>query len=281
MTVTTLDSAPNLLALYGKAVLTGFARRGGALPDTGYELTGVTVDAAHLAAYDRVCGFRLSDELPLTYPHILGFPLQIKLMTDPGFPFPLVGSVHLANRITRTRPLPRGERFGIRVRAEHLRPHAKGRQFDVVTEVSAGGEVVCTGVSTYLRRGGGSGEREPAAPGAAPPATATWRVPGDTGRRYAEVSGDRNPIHLYPLTARPFGFRRAIAHGMWTKARCLAAFEGRLPDACTVDVRFQRPVLLPATVGFAVEWTDEGAGFQLFGARTGEPHLTGTLTRRP
>jgi acyl dehydratase len=279
--VTALKSPPNLTALYGKAVLTGFARHGGALPDTGYELTGVTVDAAHLAAYARVCGFRLSEELPLTYPHILSFPLQMKLMTDPGFPFPLVGSVHLANRITRTRPLGRGERLDIRVRVENLRSHQKGRQFDLVSEVSAAGEVVCAGVSTYLRRGGGSGEREPAARDDPLRPTATWRVPADTGRRYAEVSGDRNPIHLYPLTARLFGFPRAIAHGMWTKARCLAAFEGRLPDSCTVGVRFQRPMLLPATVGFAARQTDAGWDFRLSGARTGEPYLTGTVSRHP
>jgi hypothetical protein len=283
--VRTLESSPNLTALYGKALLSGFARRGDELPDTGYELTGVAVDAEHLAAYDRVCGFRLSEELPLTYPQVLSLPLQVKLMTDPGFPFPLVGSVHLANRITRTRPLGRGERLGIRVRVENLRPHRKGRQFDVVTEVRSdedpGGEVVSTGVSTYLRRGKGSGEREPATRDDPPRPTATWRVPADTGRRYAEVSGDRNPIHLYPLTARLFGFPRAIAHGMWTKARCLAGFEGRLPDSCTVDVRFQRPVLLPATVCLAVRRTDVGADFRLFGAHGGESHLTGTITRRP
>src|SRR5262249_31062734 len=166
------DSPPNLVALYGKAVLTGLTRRGGGdLPDTAYELPRVAVSRAHLATYNRVCGFRLTDELPATYPHVLGFPLQIKLMTDPGFPFALVGSVHLANRISQTRPLRVGEKLGIRVHVANLRPHAKGRQFDMITEVASGGEVVWTGVSTYmsrasaakstsarLRRGGGTGE---------------------------------------------------------------------------------------------------------------------------
>ena len=83
------------------------------------------------------------------------------------------------------------------------------------------------------------------------PATATWQLPGDLGRRYGSVSGDLNPIHVHPLTARLFGFPSAIAHGMWTKARCLAALDGRLPDAFTVEVAFKRPILLPATVQFA------------------------------
>ncbi|HEU5473042.1 MAG TPA: MaoC/PaaZ C-terminal domain-containing protein [Actinophytocola sp.] len=282
--ITTLRSAPNLAALYGRAVLTGLTRRGGGeLPDTGYRLAGVTVDRAHLADYDRVCGLRHCDELPPTYPQILSFPLQVKLMTDPGFPFPLVGSVHLANRITWTRPLHAGERLDIRVRVADLRPHPKGRQFDMITEVCTGDEPVCTAVSTYLRRGAGSGDGGDARPepGPAPEPTAVWRVPADTGRRYAEVSGDRNPIHLHPLTARPFGFRRAIAHGMWTKARCLAAFEGRLPDAGTIEVRFKLPVLLPATVGFTARPTGSGHAFQVFDARTGRPHLAGELSRLP
>ena len=76
-------------------------------------------------------------------------------------------------------------------------------------------------------------------------------MPGDIGRRYAAVSGDRNPIHLHALTAQAFGFPSAIAHGMWLKARTLASLEGRLPDAYTADVAFKLPVLLPSTVSIA------------------------------
>jgi acyl dehydratase len=277
MTIRELHATPRLVPLFGRAVLTGFTRRGGDLPDTVYEQREVAVDAEQLAAYNKVCGFRLTDELPATYPHILSFPLQVKLMTDPGFPFPLVGSVHLANRITQTRPLRIDEKPTLRVHVSNLRTHPKGRQFDLISEALVDGAPVWTDVSTYLRRGGGSGkdvakeERTPQEP------TAIWRVADDIGRRYAEVSGDRNPIHLHPLTARLFGFPRAIAHGMWTKARCLAAFEGRLPDAYTVDVRFKLPVLLPAKVGFAAETTESGWNFQLFDARTGKPHLAGTI----
>jgi acyl dehydratase len=279
MAVKELRNTPNLVALYGKAVLTGFTRHGGELPDTVYELPHVPVDAERLAVYNRVCGFRLTGELPVTYPHVLSFPLQIKLMTDPGFPFPLVGSVHLANRIAQTRPLRVDDKLGLRVRVANERPHAKGRKFDMISEVIVAGDVVWTGVSTYLRRGRGSGEEGSGKVPATPPEpTALWHVPGDIGRRYAEVSGDRNPIHLHPLTARLLGFRRAIAHGMWTKARCLAAFEGRLPDAYTVDVRFKLPVLLPARVGFATHPTEDGWSFDLFDARTRKPHLAGMIS---
>jgi acyl dehydratase len=104
-----------------------------------------------------------------------------------------------------------------------------------------------------------------------------WRVPGDIGRRYAAVSGDVNPIHLHPLTARAFGFPRAIAHGMWCKAHALAALESRLPDAFTVDVAFRKPVLLPSTAHFVVRPT--GGGFDLGLLRAGKDgeHLVGTV----
>ncbi|MGQ0838414.1 MaoC family dehydratase [Actinokineospora sp.] len=271
-----LTESPNLGVLFPKAVLAGFTKRGGALPDRVYTRSGVRVDPRQLAAYDRVCGFGLTDEVPATYPHVLGFPMQVKLMTDADFPFPLVGSVHLANRVTQTRALRVDEEFALRVHAANLRPHAKGTQFDMVSAALVEGEAVWHEVSTYLRRGPGSGSAGRDAYPEPPRPSATWRVPDDIGRRYAEVSGDRNPIHLHPLTARLFGFPRAIAHGMWTKARCLAAFEGRLPAAYSVDVRFKLPVLLPAKVAFSATPHAGGWDFALFGDR--KPHLAGTIT---
>lgn len=285
MAIRELDSTPSLATLYPKALLGGVLRSvgskrpsGSSLPDTELVRTGIVVDPAHLAAYNTVCGFRLSDELPATYPHMLAFPLQMALMTEPGFPFPLLGMVHVANRITQHRSLRLGEPLTVRVRAENLRPHEKGRQFDVISEAQVGDETVWTDVSTYLRRGGSSDSsvrREQLAP---PTPDAIWRVPGDIGRRYAEVSGDRNPIHLHPLTARLFGFPKAIAHGMWTKAHALSAFEGRLPEAFTVDVRFKQPVLLPGKAGFTTWSTPEGWAFELWHASKPKPHLDGTIT---
>jgi acyl dehydratase len=288
MTVRHLDSTPSLGTLYPKAALGALLPGGGkgepVLPATELVRDGVSVDPAHLASYDRVCGFRLGDTLPVTYPHVLAFPLQVALMTEKDFPFPLLGMVHVANRITQHRPIGLDERFTLRVRAQNLRPHEKGRQFDVVSElVPEGGESPAwTDVSTYLRRGGsageGSGGKERRQQLAQPSPKAVWRVPDDIGRRYAEVSGDRNPIHLHSLTARMFGFPAAIAHGMWTKARCVAAFEGRLPAAYTVDVRFKLPVLLPAKVAFTPWRTGDGWAFELWHARKPKPHLEGTVT---
>jgi acyl dehydratase len=275
-------------------------RRGDTLPDTELVLPSVRVDAEHVAAYSRVCGFGIRDELPATYPHVLAFPLAMQLMTDRSFPFPTIGSVHVANRITLYRPLRLTDTFTLSVRCVDLRPHERGRQFDVVHEATVDGDLVWRDTSTYLRRsptpGAPEGQHASATPStghakgqhaSATPSTeqsgagsARWRVGQDVGRRYASVSGDRNPIHLYALTARMLGFPRAIAHGMWTKARCLAALEGRLPESYTVDVAFKLPVLLPATVAFGATRRD-GWEFWLRDARSGRPHLTGTVVPGP
>ena len=234
-----------------------------------------------MAAYDAVCGFPVKDTVPLTYPHLLGFPLHLRVMTDPAFPFPAMGTVHLTNTITAHRAITVGETVEVTVRPENLRPHAKGRTVDFVTEVTAEGELVWEGRSTYLRRGKGAATDAATAPPYedVPTSGLTWRLEGDLGRRYAAVSGDRNPIHLYALTAKALGFKRQIAHGMWSKARCVAALENRLPDAVTVEVAFKKPIFLPGKVAFGSRQTDEGFAFVLRDPRSGAPHLQGRTTR--
>jgi hypothetical protein len=252
------------------------------LPGTVLERPHVVVDPAHLAAYNEVCGFRLGNELPATYPHILAFPLQIQLMTQPTFPFPLIGLVHLRNVITQRRPMRVDEDFSLRVWVENLRPHDKGQQFDFVSEAVVPGEdePVWRDVSTYLRRSGKKSDGKKETQLAPPAPKAIWRIPADIGRRYAAVSGDSNPIHLYPVTAKLLGFPKAIAHGMWTKAHSLAAFEGRLPEAFELDVRFKLPVLLPAKAAFTSWQLDDGFAFELWDARKPRPYLQGRITAK-
>jgi acyl dehydratase len=165
------------------------------------------------------------------------------------------------------------------VRAERFGAHPKGAQVDLVAEVDAGGERVWDGRSTYLARGASAPAADPAArpevPGVDGPAAATWRVAAGTGRRYARVSGDVNPIHLHPLTARAFGFPRAIAHGMWTAAHALAALQGRLPGSFTYDVAFGKPLLLPSTVELRTRRTGQGWILDVRGSRG--VHLTATI----
>jgi hypothetical protein len=279
-----------LFARAGAAMVPGasllpFVGGGGRdVPDLRLRLADVEVDGARLASYDRVCGFRLRDVLPATFPHILAFPLQLSLMTDPAFPFPAIGLVHIFNRITQHRAIWSSERLQIDVRATPVEDHPRGKQFSLRSEVRVGDELVWEEISTNLKRGEGS--EAAMAPGSELPrpedlpAAATWTLPGDLGRRYGSVSGDLNPIHVHSLSARLFGFPSAIAHGMWTKARCLAALESRLPEAFTVEVAFKKPILLPGKVEFC-EADGPGEAFNVQfvvrDPRKGRSHLDGLV----
>ena len=297
----TLASSPHILPLYARAaapmvpgasLLPFIPGGGGEIPELDLRLEGVVADPADVAAYAKVCGFGLRGSLPVTYPHVLAFPLHMAVMADGGFPFGAVGLVHVENRIEQHRPIGLDEELTIRVRPTPLQPHSKGRTFSLLTEVTAGGEVAWESVSTMLRRGKGDanavvpgmrGEVRSGAGAFAPlpaetPASAEWKLGGDLGRRYASVSGDRNPIHMHSLTAKPLGFPAAIAHGMWTKARCLAALENRLPDAFSVDVRFRKPILLPGRVEFASATEGDEIAFAVRDARAQTPHLDGRVT---
>jgi acyl dehydratase len=288
VTTRTFDKAPSTAPMMLKAVLPALPVIGGLpgvkhaakdVPDLVLERSGVTVDPAHLARYNRVCGFSESDTLPATYPHMSAFPLHMALMTDTAFPFAPMGLVHLRNSITQHRPIGVGESFDVSVRAADLRPHPKGRLVDLLTSVTVDGEVVWDETTTLFARGKGGSPEETPAPlegVEAPSGAAQWKLGGDLGRRYGAVSGDRNPIHLHPLTAKAFGFPRNIAHGMWTKAHVLAALQNRLPKAFTIDVEFKKPILLPGTVTFGSR-TD--GGVTTVGVRSGEKaHLVGRIT---
>ncbi|GAA2743304.1 MaoC/PaaZ C-terminal domain-containing protein [Terrabacter aerolatus] len=249
----TLDGAPDLRRIYATAAL----RRGNdsdTLPDVRYSRAGIRVDVDDLVAYSRVCRFPVTGALPSTYLHLVAFPLQMQVMSGDRFPLPLLGAVHVENRIEATRPVGVDEPLDVSVWAQDLRPHRRGRQVDLVSEASVRGETVWRGISTYLSRGTEHADTESSDPpsteqlasvGAGP----LWLLAEGTGRSYAAVSGDWNPIHVHALTARPLGFPTAIAHGMYSYARVLASLGPRLPaSGLTSRVWFRKPVRLPSTV---------------------------------
>ncbi|WP_147918836.1 MaoC family dehydratase [Ruania zhangjianzhongii] len=308
----TLDRVPSLGGLYANA-LGRSARlmirppvRSTALPEVVYRVAGVPVDREELVAYQHLFGDAATDTLPAGFVHVLGFPVAMAVMAREDFPLPLLGMVHIANRVDQHRALHTEERLTVRAWAENLAAHRKGTQVELVVEVtgSAVDGVAWRGVSTYLAKGnslpGLPAAAESAPVGAAwgedlPEPTAQWRLTADTGRRYAQVSGDRNPIHLGSVPAKLFGFNRAIAHGMYTAARALAASGIGGAEVLTWEVAFGKPVLLPSTVSFAVRTGDPGPGGAGAGAgeagdgraveylgwnqRSGARHFSGSITR--
>jgi hypothetical protein len=143
-----------------------------------------------------------------------------------------------------------------------MRVESPGRQvvaFDVTYE--QGGLACATCRSTYLAWKEKDAPRGPAAPAPLPP-DETWELPANEGRRYAALSGDYNPVHLWPLSARLFGYARPLLHGMDAVGRALAAIErGHGRPVATLAAEFRKPILLPATVQLA--WASEPGHFQV------------------
>ncbi len=283
----TFSTPPTLGAGYRRAL---FSRKPGLRAGQvlgGFEAScaGLSLDPAKVAAYREVCGFAKGDDVPLTFPHILAAPLHMAVLTCPQFPIPAMGIIHGRNSIVQHRALKAGESLDFVVKVDGSRDVRNGYEFDVVTLASSGSELAWESVTTvFVRRKAPEGApktpREKPADPVPMAETKPWAVPHDQGRRYAKVSGDYNPIHLWPITARLLGgFPRPIAHGMWSLARCVAELEGRAPaPVARLDVEFKRPVLLPAKAVFGATPDGDGFAYDLRDKEGKKQYLSGTWT---
>ena len=287
--VTRINKPSPTLELYARAaagsVLPGSLWGGGTeVPDEALERI-LTPDREELAQYSAVCGFGAADTLPVTYPHVLGFPLSMQLMTGRSFPLPVLGMVHVGNVITVHQAIPADAALTVRVHAEGPFPHPRGAEVDLVTEVLRDGELVWHEASTYLSRGskiaaGTDAAARPRVDWPVPTAAAharEVRIAGDIGRRYGSASGDRNPIHMHSVSARAFGFKRAIAHGMWTLANSLAVAGLPCDPPYRVAAAFRKPVFLPASARLLTATEGRRLVVWLTGASPETVHVVATV----
>ena len=298
-----LAEMPSLSKLYVNAAASAARRRllgahgGTALPAESHEVRGVRAGVDNLTAYQHLIGETASDILPAGFIHALAFPLAMSVMNRDDFPLPLLGMIHLENTVEQSAPVLFTEPLDIRAWAENLRGHRAGTQLDLVAEVRGAAEdgnaadtVRWRGVSTYLAKGvflpGIDKPSTAQAPAAftAPDPTALWQLGVDTGRAYAAVSGDFNPIHLSVLSAKALGMRRSIAHGMYLASRALADVGAAKGDSFRWDVRFEAPVFLPARVALDISTTQAeegtwlGSEYVAWSPRSGRKHFSGSVT---
>jgi hypothetical protein len=254
-----------------------------AVPRMSVSLNELRFDAERLRAYRAICGFPEGGAVPITYPQVHAIGLQMHLLSQKQFPLPLIGLVHLKNRIVQERLLDEDETFAVTVGVIGHKTTERGLEFELeTTYTDTAKRVVWTAVATVLHRAKSGGGRKKASP----PREEQSRLsdyqaidaPADIGRRYGRISGDMNPIHLYPLTAKLLGFDRHIAHGMWTLARSCALVQphlGRAPRELLVQ--FRQPLFLPGRAALRYGPEGEGFGFTLIGRDSGKTHLNGSL----
>lgn len=280
----TLLQMPGAAGLYARALGTARRKPGKTvrLPQLSVQVAAVQAVPARLAAYREICGFEAGEMLPITFPQVQAAPLHMWLMLRPEFPLPLMGIVHVRNHFELLRPMAADAAYEVRAVLADGRQTHQGFEFDIVTEYrDTDGALVYRSLMTPLYRMKSDAHPKPAKPRPPAPQLAEYRsfdVPGDIGRRYAPIGGDFNPIHLYALTARAFGFPRAIAHGMWSLARAAALVESaRGAPARTLSVQFRQPLLLPAKVALKIGAGESGSEFALLSRSSDKVHFTGTM----
>jgi hypothetical protein len=262
-----------------------------------HEITAELVDR-YAAMFHRDGSVLDPADVPSVLVHIAAFPAAMELLADPDFPLPLPGLVHLENRVVHHAAVPAGTPLDVAASATRLVPHPSGTTVDLVVTVHGPAGVgadgsgtrddpprlLWEGTSTYLATGVRLPDHErPVKTGhpdfTAPTLTARWTLNGSTGRRYAAVAGDYNPIHLNRVAAKALGQKGAIAHGMYLAGRMLA---GREPDGggYSWEIAFATPVPLPGTVSLNFAHPDpETTTVTAWNGRSGKPHFTGTITQ--
>ncbi|AEA98647.1 MaoC family dehydratase [Alteromonas mediterranea] len=227
------------------------------LPQRIYTKT-LTIDNAHYGAFCQEVDWPVSQHPHPLYLQMLSLPLQMQCLLDKQSPFPLLGLIHAANKVTVVEHCNLSEPFECRVRFYDVRPHSRGWEVDVMLEALQSGQLVYRAISSYLVK--------VKAVHVAPLAVKSDMhddcdmhdrvligeicAHANTGRRYAKLSGDYNPIHLSTISAKAFGFKQAIAHGMWTLSQAVSAFVSHQDNAealtvSEVSCRFKKPVFLP------------------------------------
>jgi acyl dehydratase len=264
MTALIADDIPS--SLRATFSLFAHARRGlddpAAMPQIDRHIGGAKLDAAWLTDYRKCIGLSAKGDghIPPLALQIAVAPLHLTLIGDARFPFRALGLVHMSQHITQTRAIADDAHFDVRTYTTNARWEKRGMSFAIVTEVRVGKRIVWRGETRALAM-----MKSPGKAAASPGRTeSTWpylprdthvethresiQVPEHTGRRYAGIAGDLNPIHQHALLARPFGFKRAIVHGTWTLARALVSAGIPEQPSYTMEASFRRPVELPSTI---------------------------------
>ncbi len=260
---------PSMVPAYARVLLGRkpySAPEGTTIEPVELEARKVVLSAAHIRKYREVCAVPSSAQgLPPAYLHVLAMPLHMQLFVVKNFPVKVLGLIHLRNTIRVLAPVDERAPLRLRVYFDTMRVTDFGQEYDFTTSFEQNGTVVWEEVSTMFARGTSGpkeGSKRPVIERSNHPdngvLTDTLEVAENTGWRYARVSGDFNPIHLTARTAQMFGFKQAVAHGMWSMGRCLASASPRIPNmGIQIDTQFKLPVYIPSQA-LARTWETPG-----------------------
>lgn len=261
------------------------------LPQRIYTKT-LNIDNAHYGAFCQEVDWPATEHAHPLYLQMLSLPLQMQCLLDKQSPFPLLGLIHAGNKVTVVDNCDLSEPFECRVRFHDVRPHSRGWEVDVLLEALQAGTLVYRALSSYLVKVkavhvaplGPKHEMHEECELQERALIGEISATANTGRRYAKLSGDYNPIHLSAISAKAFGFKKPIAHGMWTLSRAVSAFVNHQNDEQSLTVkevncRFKKPVFLPNEIHVQQHCkTDNSVQLDVTDSRDSVIHLTSSIT---
>jgi acyl dehydratase len=262
---------------------------------------GVTIDQEKVNRFKQVCGYdRNKSNVPAAFIQSLFIGMMSQFISSSFFPINPMGLIQTGQSFELIQPVSPGQKLDLYCRILDMTRKEKGIASRFLMEAALAcdnpenkafaasdeKELVWQGIATYLTR---STPNPPPPKKKQPPQDThlpvkeTIEVPVNTGRRYARVSRDFNPHHLYTWTALPMGFKHPIAHGIWSMARAGASLEkaAGYPTLTGMDGAFKLPIFMPARITLGYSFSGTHALFELRDKAKGLPHLKGSFRFSP
>lgn len=289
-----------VLAMLGTTAVTALRRAvTGKVPSGVGELPGPEIHTTLpprprdlIRDYVRFCGGEPNSYKHTVPPHLWpqwGFPLAGRAISK--VPYPLHKILNGGCRVEVNSVIANDEPLEVSARLLSIDENERRAvlESEVVTGTAANPRAIVATMYAIVPLGGGkkSGGAKKPEPERVPldaEELARWRIPSNAGLAFAMLTGDFNPVHWIPPYARAFGFRNTILHGFGSMAK---AWEGLVrsryggsPTAIReFDVKFTKPLVLPAKVGLYLQETEDPSvdRFWLAIAPGASPYLSGTV----
>ena len=271
---------PSTLAYMLRAFYPTRLRKRGSFPPLSAKWKRHRIDRRHLEEFLALTGLRADSKLPLLYPQVFGFPLQMAILTHPALPLPIWNSLQIRNHLLQHRPIAVDAVLDLETRVAHQRCLEKGAEVDLHTSVWSQHELVWESLNTFYYRGR-HGEPGPESARARAPDTggetlAQWHMAMGPGWRFCGLTGDYNGIHWSRRYARLFGFRHAFHHPQLVLGQCmthLPLLDPALPRR--LDAWLKGPVYYDSDVQLRAAHSADGLTFALLAAGDERPAILG------
>lgn len=244
----------------------------------------IKLDSEKIKLFRKICNQPQNpDTVPMVYLQSLFIGMLGKYIISPFFPLVPMGLIHTKQKIIQKKAIKTDATLDAHIKLSEILNDEKGYEITFLLELTSQNIVVWEGVSTFLskdkkykKKKKSFGHTDMLTP------FLEIDIPSDIGRQYAKVSGDCNPHHLSNIFAKLFGFKRTIAHGMWSLARSVAEIENQFNDKeiLSVDAAFKLPIFIPGKASLGADKTNKDIAFELRDSSTKKPHLAGIIKTR-